>query len=235
MNILPSNIHSSWNNFLTPNIIKEISNIEKEIGNNYFPNHNEVLRFLNLDLKNIKCIIVGMEPYPTDFNENNIILPIATGRSFEVRNLRNKTWSEKFKQSSLRNILKTIYYNETGLIKDLDTIRKEIENGYFKIKQPAEWYDNLEKNGVLFLNATLTVEKYKVDSHTKIWETFMIELIKYIEKEQNPKWLLWGNKAQERIIPILETDNFVCTVHPRIASFVNENCFKHIKEINWLG
>ena len=63
----------------------------------------------------------------------------------------------------------------------------------------------------------------------------MVELIKYIETEQNPKWLLWGNKAQERIIPILKTDNVICTVHPRIASFVNENCFKYIKEINWLG
>lgn len=236
MCLIPPNHHKSWNDFLSNDIIYLLSKIEKEIGNNHFPLKEEILRFLKVDLTNIKCIIIGMEPYPTDYTENNQTYPIATGRSFEVRNLRDKTWDFKFKQSSLRNILKTIYYNETGDIIELSEIRKKINNNEFLIAQPAEWYDNLEQQGVLFLNAALTVEKYKVNSHPQIWLEFMSRLIKYIETKQTPKWLLWGKDAQNKIIPELNnTLNVITSMHPRLAGFVNENCFQYVKEINWLG
>jgi uracil DNA glycosylase len=105
----------------------------------------------------------------------------------------------------------------------------------FKILPPKALFDNLEQQGVLFLNATLTVQKNKVDSHTKYWKEFMEELIKFIDSKQNIKWLLWGDKAQNRILPIIDKNNAVCAVHPRIASFVEQNCFKEITSIRWDG
>lgn len=102
------NIHSSWEELLTKDNIKLLDEIEEKIGNNYYPATKNVLRFLEQDLNKIKCIIVGMDPYPSCYTDkNNNILPIATGRSFEVANLTS--WQDKFKQSSLRNILKTLY------------------------------------------------------------------------------------------------------------------------------
>lgn len=234
MSLLPKTINKSWEKFLTKDIIDELTIIESKIGNNYFPNTENVLRFMELDLNEIKYIIVGMEPYPSSFEKSGKIIPEATGRSFEIKSLLSKTWSDKFKQSSLRNILKTIYYNKTNEIIDLETLRKKIEQKEFEIKNPKEWFNNIEAQGVMFLNATLTVEAYNVDSHRKIWETFMIKLISYIEKNSNVKWVLWGKPAQERIIPYIK-DNYIISCHPRLNDFIKENCFAKMKDINWCG
>ncbi len=228
------NINDSWNVFFTEDIKRELLSIETKIGNDYFPRKENVLRFAKTNYNNLKCVIVGMEPYPSSFVVNGEIIPEATGRSFEVRSLFDKTWSYKFKQSSLRNMLKTVYYNETGIIKSLDEIRNEIMNGSFEILQPLDWFDSLEAQGVLFLNATLTVKPGVVDTHTKIWESFMNKLIPFIDK-QNVKWLLWGNKAQDRVLPFVNSDNAICSCHPRLAEFVKENPFGKIKDISWTG
>ena len=105
----PKFIDSSWNDFIKrKDIIESLKNIESKIGVNYYPSTENVLRFLETNLLNIKCIIVGMEPYPTSFIKDGKEVPIATGRSFEVALLEGETWDYKIKQSSLRNILKTI-------------------------------------------------------------------------------------------------------------------------------
>lgn len=237
MSLLPKTIHPSWINFINNNEIKkELEKIEILIGNNYFPNKENILRFLSQDLNNLKCIIVGMEPYPTSYYEDGKEIPMATGRSFEVSILKGKDWNYKIKQSSLRNILKTIYFNEKGKIESLENVRKEINNKTFKILNPCELFDNLENQGVLFLNATLTVEKENVDSHRKYWDSFMNELIKYISNNnKDVKWLLWGDKAKTRIIPFINSSNAIISKHPRLAGFVEENCFSKIKNINWTG
>ena len=233
----PKFIDSSWNDFIKrKDIIESLKNIESKIGVNYYPSTENVLRFLETNLLNIKCIIVGMEPYPTSFIKDGKEVPIATGRSFEVALLEGETWDYKIKQSSLRNILKTIYFNETGKIIELKDVRKEINDKTFNILNPNDLFNNLEKQGVLFLNATLTVEKENVDSHTKYWEYFMNELVKFIEsKNLNIKWLLWGDKAKQRILPLIEESHAIISMHPRLAGFVNQNPFKEVCEISWTG
>ncbi len=227
-------MHSSWNKFFTEQISEEYKKILKTIERDgFFPSKENILRFMESDLNNVKVVIVGMEPYPSYYMEDGILKPEATGRSFEVASVKN--WSQKFKQSSLRNILKTIYFNETGKNASMEQIRKEIENGTFKMLQPKEWFDNLEKQGVLFLNATLTVIPEKVDTHTKLWENFMNSLISYIEENANVKWFLWGSKAQERILPLVKREHCILNKHPRLPEFVSENCFKEEARIKWTG
>ena len=57
--------------------------------------------------------------------------------------------------------------------------------------------------------------------------------------EKNPARILVigvggaGNNAINRVSPLV--NNTITCVHPRIASFVNENCFKEVKEIKWTG
>jgi uracil-DNA glycosylase len=211
----------------------ELEEIESKLGE-IFPNEQNVLRFLQNDLNKIKVVIVGMEPYPSSFDLNGATYPVATGRSFEIANVTN--WNQKFKQSSLRNILKTVYFNEYGENIPLEDIRKKILNNDFPIKQPKDWFDSLENQGVLFLNATLTVEPYNVDSHTKIWSDFMNDLIVYmVNNNPNIKWFLWGDKAKQRFSPYLNENNMYLSCHPRLANFVNENPFQYEKNINWLG
>ena len=235
MSIIPNQWHPSWDAFMKQEIINELNEIENKIGNpieNYFPDEKNVLRFLKQDCNHIKCIIVGMEPYPSNYERNGIWLPQATGRSFEVDSI--DSWLQKFKQSSLRNILKTIYLNETNEKLSLSDIRTKIENKTFLIKEPKDWFDSLEAQGVLFLNATLTVIPNKVDTHTKLWEHFMTSLIAYLDKK-DIIWFLWGDKARNRFEPNIHNGKIIITCHPRLAQFVDMNCFKEETRIHWLG
>lgn len=228
--------HKSWDRFMTEGVISCLDKISEKIETGedipYYPASENVLRFLQNDLDSVKYVIVGMEPYPSSFTESGKEIPVATGRSFEVANV--KSWQQKFKQSSLRNILKTIYYNETGTDKPLTEIREEIAAGKFSIKEPPAWFDSLEKQGVMFLNATLTVKPGQVDSHTEIWSDFMDRLIRFIDGS-GCTWMLWGNKAVNRVTPIARSGNFNVSCHPRLARFVSENCFRKTSGIDWTG
>lgn len=237
------NIHPSWNEFLNKeNVKEEMNKIDNFLNDElYFPRNENVYKFLEMDKNNIKVVILGMEPYPSFYtNKQGNKLPVATGRSFEVANVDN--WSQKFKQSSLRNILKAIYFASKNEIISLDEIRKKINNNTFNIKQPHDWFNSLQNQGVLFLNASLTVRQGKVKTHTKVWESFMNLLINEINND-NVVWMVWGKDALERIkkfnlisdFKSISQQNIHYTCHPRLAQFVNENPFGKVNNINWLG
>lgn len=225
-------VENNWG-FITPDRTSELEKIFDSIGS-FFPNENLVLRFLNMDFDNLKYVIVGMEPYPSSFVRDGVVVPEATGRSFEVESLRGKTWDAKFKQSSLRNILKAIYYARTGKNGSMEEIRKNIRDGIFPMSPPNEWFDLMEKQGVLFLNASLTVEPGNVGSHKQLWDKFVTDLIQHIEENRDVTWLLWGKDAQERVLPHVK--NYVLSCHPRLPEFVTENCFKNekLQGVNWV-
>ena len=79
---------------------------------------------------------------------------------------------------------------------------------------------NLEswaKQGVLLMNATLTVREKKAGSHQKLgWELFTDSIIKKIsEKNEGVVFLLWGAFAQKKSILIdTRKHNILTTTHP---------------------
>lgn len=82
----------------------------------------------------------------------------------------------------------------------LQNIFKEINNDLGK---PIPTSGNLERwaeQGVLLLNATLTVRAHQAGSHqNKGWETFTDAVIKIIsEKKENLVFFLWGSYAQRK-------------------------------------
>ena len=111
---------------------------------------------------------------------------------------------------------------------------------------------NLEcwaKEGVLLLNAVLTVEKDKAASHKNIgWEVFTDSIIKKInEKEEPVVFILWGNFAKSKKNLITNSKHLVIeSSHPspfsvnygflgskpfsRTNKFLKDN---NIKEIDW--
>ena len=81
-------------------------------------------------------------------------------------------------------------------------------------------HGNLErwaKQGVLLLNATLTVQADLAGSHQKKgWETFTDSAIKAVANEkEHVVFLLWGNYAQQKAQYIDRTKHLILTaVHP---------------------
>lgn len=73
------------------------------------------------------------------------------------------------------------------------------------------------KQGVLLLNATLTVEATKAGSHQKKgWETFTDKVIEQVATKQNHiVFILWGSYAQKKGKMIDRNKHFVIeTAHP---------------------
>ena len=134
----------------------------------------------------------------------------------------------------------------------LINIYKEIENEFNVFMN----YENgdltyLAKQGVLLLNAILTVEEGKPLSHDiKEYDLFFKDVISELNKAKQPiVFLLFGNKAKKYQKYILENDrHFVlCTNHPSPLSanrggWFNSGIFKRtnelllqngLDEINW--
>lgn len=237
MSLIPIDHHPSWNKFLTEEIILELKNIEEKIGKNINPAYENVLRFMRCNLDDIKVVILGQDPYPEKGR--------ATGRAFEVGDLHS--WDAKFRQVSLKNIIRLIHKNYNHIsdysdIKKFSQIQDEIKNGTFKILPPDRLFKSWEKQGVLLLNTYFTVEHGITGSHIAIWEPFSVELLKYISGEnKNINWFLWGKQAEEKS-KYLSSGKFYISRHPMMCSekydddFLKNECFNDTRKIiNWLG
>ena len=131
----------------------------------------------------------------------------------------------------------------------LQNIFKELESD-LKIQFPK--HNSLKpwaKQGVLLLNAVLTVEEHKPTSHKdKGWENFTDDIIKIINKKDTPVvFILWGSYARAKKELITNPIHLVIeSAHPSPFSarngffgskpFSKTNEFlrkNNIKEIDW--
>ena len=94
------------------------------------------------------------------------------------------------------------------------------------------------RQGVLLLNASLTVRDGLANSHQKKgWEIFTTNVIKHLNNREEPIiFLLWGNNAREKTQYIDKTKHYVLeTVHPSPLSasrgFFGCGHFKRTNEI----
>ena len=148
----------------------------------------------------------------------------AEGLSFSVSN-------EVIKPPSLKNIF------------------KELESD---LKIPYPEHNSLKKwakEGVLLLNAVLTVEEHKPTSHKdKGWEIFTDDIIKILNKRDIPTaFILWGAYARDKKSLITNPKHLIIeSAHPSPFSarngffgskpFSKANEFlkkNNIKEIDW--
>lgn len=118
----------------------------------------------------------------------------------------------------------------------LQNIYKEIESD-LKIKMPQTGnLDNWARQGILLLNATLTVQANQAGSHQNHgWEEFTDAVIKTIsDKKEHVVFLLWGRYAQDKGAVIDRFKNQVLTAaHP--SPFSANNGFfgcKHFSKTN---
>ena len=119
---------------------------------------------------------------------------------------------------SLKNMYKELY-SDLGITPP--------DHGYL-----ADW----AKQGILMLNASLTVEEGKPNSHSKKgWTIFTDKIIKKLNNCEKPViFILWGNNAREKLELITGKQHFVLSAaHPSPLS-ANRGFFgcKHFSKIN---
>ena len=119
-----------------------------------------------------------------------------------------------------------------------------LQNIFKEIKQEYGT-DSIIKNGdltpwahqgVLLLNATLTVEAYKSNSHSNVgWATFTDQVVRYLNKRERPMvFMLWGNFAISKKRLITNPNHLVLTAaHPSpLSAFHGFFGCGHFKKAN---
>ncbi|GAA4203558.1 uracil-DNA glycosylase [Pedobacter jeongneungensis] len=121
----------------------------------------------------------------------------------------------------------------------LKNIYKELETDIEGFKTPNHGHlTHWAEQGVLLLNATLTVRASDAGSHqNRGWETFTDEIIKALsQKREHIVFLLWGKYAQQKAALIDQKKHYVLTAaHP--SPFSAYNGFfgsKHFSKANQL-
>ena len=98
----------------------------------------------------------------------------------------------------------------------LKNIFKELEED-LGISKTTNELDSWAEQGVLMLNATLTVRAHQPNSHKDLgWDKFTDFIIKQVsEKKENVVFVLWGAFAQKKLNLIDEKKHFVIqSAHP---------------------
>ena len=98
----------------------------------------------------------------------------------------------------------------------LKNIFKELEDD-LGIKKTSNELEMWAKQGVLLLNATLTVRAHEANSHKDLgWEKFTDFIIKEIsDKKENVVFVLWGAFAQKKVGLIDASKHFIIqSAHP---------------------
>ncbi|MBU2940214.1 uracil-DNA glycosylase [Lacinutrix sp. C3R15] len=121
----------------------------------------------------------------------------------------------------------------------LKNIFKELNNDINKTIPESGNLESWAKQGVLLLNATLTVRAHQAGSHQKKgWETFTDAVIKLIsDKKENVIFLLWGGYAKKKAKLINTNKHQILSAgHPSPLSANRGYWFgnKHFSKVNFL-
>ena len=137
--------------------------------------------------------------------------------------------------------------NDVKISPSLANIFKELESD-LGIKRTNTDLSDWAKEGVLLLNASLTVVEGMPSSHMRQWEKFTDKTIEYLEKNNNViVYILWGNYARSKKKLITNKNHYIIeSAHPsplgafkgffgskpfsKCNNILKEN---NIKEIKW--
>lgn len=115
MDIGSQHVHSSWKPVLEP-FSDEISRILKSLESSVLaPSRGQIFAALDLPLSEVKCVIVGQDPYPTAGNAHGLAFSIS-------RNVKKIP-------ASLQNIFKELHSDLGFEIPDSGNLEKWLDQG----------------------------------------------------------------------------------------------------------
>lgn len=153
----------------------------------------------------VHCVVLGQDPYPEP--------GLATGRAFEAGNLAGWHELDKMFSKSIRAYMQMIVAARTG---DLSYARSfddwpktlaAMESGGVDIEKPSGIADRWVSKGVLLLNASLTLTRFRVDvdphqskGHLRLWRPLIVETLRALALQGKPLVFLgFGSAAAEAL------------------------------------
>jgi uracil-DNA glycosylase len=172
--------------------------------------------------EDVRCVILGQDPYPCP--------AFSTGRAFEAGNVASWRELDKMFSVSVRVFLQMIVAARTGddnrarRFADWPRVRDDIEDGAILFERPAELADRWVRSGVLLLNASLTLSRFKVevdahqkDGHLPLWRPFLVTVLRHLVSRGRPLVCIgFGDAAAQTLaLADIEADeNCILRDHP---------------------
>lgn len=198
-----------WKNIIDE---KEAYNILPQLVWTYsiaevYPNKQDVFKaFKIIEPNECRVVFIGQDPYPQR--------GIATGVAFaNKRDTPEEDYSPSLKV--IKNSIKSL--EKPDFVYNFDPT-----------------LESWAKQGILMLNASLTVEANKVGSHVMMWRKFMTKLVNNLSKyNKDIIFVLFGSLAQT-FIPYIHSDNYIVEKHPayyaRTNTLMSSNVFTEINK-----
>ena len=162
-----------------------------------YPPASEVFNAFNLcPLDKVKVVILGQDPYHGPGQAEGLCFSVKDGIQLPP---------------SLVNIFKEVK-NDIGTVPELSAVaaQKGVRSYNGSLRRWAE-------QGVLLLNATLTVREHEAGSHQrKGWEEFTDAVIRKVsETQEHVVFILWGGYARSKSKLIDKSRHLILeSVHP---------------------
>lgn len=139
----------------------------------------------------VRCMVLGQDPYPEP--------GFATGRAFEAGNLAGWAELDKMFSKSIRAYMQLIAAARLGnesLARDFDRwpdVRRLLCDPAGAFEAPSAIGDHWVSEGVLLLNASLTLSRFRVDidphqsrGHLPFWRPLMVRVTEMLLARSEP-------------------------------------------------
>lgn len=169
-----------------------------------YPPKEYVFRVFELDVKDIKILLLGQDPYHGPNQAHGLSFSVPDGQKIPP---------------SLKNIYKELKLNFPE------------RNYSFTSGNLERWF---QREHIFLLNSSLTVKRGQAGSDISIWEKFTDEVIQFIsEQNEDCVFLLLGNYAKSKSKFIQNKSKIVAEVHPSplARGFIGSNVFKRVEEV----
>lgn len=193
-------LHPCWES-----LFNELPVIE-EAETCIYPNIDLRYRVFEMDVKDIKLVLLGQDPYHGPGQAHGLSFSVPIGIPIPP---------------SLKNIYKELQaeYSER---------KYNFQHGNLE-----NWF---QREKIFLLNTALTVEKGKPGSHLTHWEPFTNKIIQFIsEQNPTAIFLLLGKHAQSKAKLIQNKEKIIMGVHPSPLSahkgFFGSNIFRKVDEL----
>jgi uracil-DNA glycosylase len=180
----------------------------------------------------VRCVILGQDPYPEP--------GFATGRAFEAGNLAGWHELDKTFSKSIRAFMQLVVAARTDnadfarSFDDWPATRAMLTRADSLFEKPSSIADRWVNEGVLLLNASLTLSRFKVDidphqsrGHLPFWRPLMLRVVETLVARGKPIVFIGFGAAANDILRQFDLNEgisgnvgYVLREHPAFAEAV---------------
>lgn len=214
----PKLMNEDWWKLLAPSLSR--LTIQKKLKKGRFcpENAGDIFRaFYLLKPKDVRVVLLGLSPYPDKEIQPDGSIGNACGLAFAHQDRDYEYWTFS---------MKVIGH---ALAQDYGIASEDIHK--YLCTNLLAW----EVSGVMLLNAALTCEMGKPESHLNDWYIFILDVLKIIH-EQNDRIIFYsfGSYAKDMLKPVNRNKHYVFnSMHPA-SLYYNKNMKfnSHFKEVD---